>query len=126
MGGYLAANFNGEKLSRGSPDLEDFLSQNKFHPAVNYMPSRPETIHEWQQLLLSHDIMCLERRPHGRDIAAACGQLAKQSGKSDATVYETVHYYSEAVESNHTTEQLKKGEIGVMPVQAGINSHGCS
>jgi len=59
------------------------------HPAEFYQPSEPEAIQDMLEMLNSYGIRAYERRPHGRDISAACGQLAKIQ-KKDGSVFENV------------------------------------
>lgn len=68
----------------------DGIRPNKKHPAEDYQTSKAETIDRWLNQLQANDIRVYERRPHGRDISAACGQLAKIN-RSDATALESVN-----------------------------------
>lgn len=45
-----------------------------------YRPSSPERVESFRQILESKGIHAFVRRPRGRDILAACGQLAARSG----------------------------------------------
>ena len=45
-----------------------------------YQPSSPETIERFKNILESKGVHTYVRRPRGRDIFAACGQLAARSG----------------------------------------------
>ncbi|OLQ03515.1 Dual-specificity RNA methyltransferase RlmN [Symbiodinium microadriaticum] len=45
-----------------------------------YEEPSPQTVDDFLQILADSDIRVFERRHHGRDIAAACGQLAKLEG----------------------------------------------
>merc|ERR1711920_1196486 len=45
-----------------------------------YKPPSAERIDAFLKILVTSDIRVFERRHHGRDIAAACGQLAKLGG----------------------------------------------
>ncbi|CAD7939688.1 unnamed protein product [Amoebophrya sp. A25] len=59
------------------------------HPAEHYRPSKPEQIVWFCKTIEEHGIKAFERRPHGRDISAACGQLAKIN-KTDGSVFAEV------------------------------------
>ncbi len=58
------------------------------HPAEFYRPSEAEAIQSFLDTLTTNGIRAYERRPHGRDIAAACGQLAKIKKANDESVFE--------------------------------------
>ena len=46
-------------------------------PDIPYETPRPERVNKFQQILLDADIPVFIRRPRGRDIYAACGQLKR-------------------------------------------------
>jgi 23S rRNA (adenine2503-C2)-methyltransferase len=45
-------------------------------PGLNYHPPDAERVKRFKQILESHDVSAYIRTPRGRDIFAACGQLA--------------------------------------------------
>jgi 23S rRNA (adenine2503-C2)-methyltransferase len=46
-------------------------------PGISYAMPSPEDVNHFQQHLIDHDIPAFVRRPRGRDIYAACGQLKR-------------------------------------------------
>jgi 23S rRNA (adenine2503-C2)-methyltransferase len=50
-----------------------------------YLPSTPEAVARFQALLEAKGIPAFVRRPRGRDIYAACGQLAARGSENVAT-----------------------------------------
>ena len=46
---------------------------------LDYHPSSPEQVRRFKEILESHGISAYVRTPRGRDIYAACGQLAAKS-----------------------------------------------
>lgn len=70
----------------GRPVIVNLIPYNPFDGNVhNYATPEPERVDAFLQILAAGDIRVFERRHHGRDIAAACGQLAKLGGKAPAT-----------------------------------------
>lgn len=53
----------------------NLIPHNSAEP-LEYRPSRPEQVERFQQILESKGVSAYVRRPRGRDIYAACGQLA--------------------------------------------------
>jgi len=65
-------------LVKGRPVIVNLIPYNPFEENVyRYETPSPERVDTFQQILAAVDIRVFERRHHGRDIAAACGQLAK-------------------------------------------------
>jgi 23S rRNA (adenine2503-C2)-methyltransferase len=54
-----------------------------------YQPSAPETVDQFKSILESKGIRTYVRRPRGRDIFAACGQLAARQGTPIKTIETT-------------------------------------
>ena len=48
-------------------------------PELTYRASSPERINAFQRILVESDVPAFVRRPRGRDISAACGQLAARA-----------------------------------------------
>lgn len=51
-----------------------------------YHPSSPERVEAFREILESRRVRVFVRRPRGRDILAACGQLAARSGTGQALI----------------------------------------
>jgi 23S rRNA (adenine2503-C2)-methyltransferase len=49
-------------------------------PELPYQPSPMDRINQFQKVLAGRNIRSFIRRPRGRDISAACGQLAARKG----------------------------------------------
>ncbi|MBX7173309.1 MAG: 23S rRNA (adenine(2503)-C(2))-methyltransferase RlmN [Pyrinomonadaceae bacterium] len=76
---------------KDAQDLADLLNKHDLrrvkiniiphNPAepLEYKPSAPEQIERFQQVLAKNGIDSYQRRPRGRDIYAACGQLAAKT-----------------------------------------------
>ncbi|CAD7959656.1 unnamed protein product [Amoebophrya sp. A120] len=91
----------------------------KSHPAEHYRPSKPEQIVWFASEIEKSGIKAFERRPHGRDISAACGQLAKIK-KTDNSVFEEVgeiegnqkKYINKVVPLSREVVRTKKNQDG--------------
>eukprot|EP00435_Cladocopium_sp_Y103_P013636 s2978_g3.t1 len=71
------------------PVIVNLIPYNPFEGNIyGYEEPSPATVDEFLQVLAEGNIRVFERRHHGRDIAAACGQLAKLGG-TGATGLET-------------------------------------
>jgi 23S rRNA (adenine2503-C2)-methyltransferase len=53
---------------------------------LNYTASTPERVERFKAILESRGVSAYVRQPRGRDIYAACGQLAAKSGAAATTV----------------------------------------
>lgn len=72
-------------LLKDRPVIVNLIPYNPFEGnKFDYETTEPEQVDRLLQTLIRADIRVFERRHHGRDIAAACGQLAKIS-KTSAT-----------------------------------------
>jgi 23S rRNA (adenine2503-C2)-methyltransferase len=71
--------------------LANLLNRQGLHAKVNliphnpaeplpYQPSSPERVESFREILESKGVPAFVRKPRGRDILAACGQLAARSG----------------------------------------------
>ncbi len=56
----------------------NLIPHNSAEP-LEYRPSKPEQIERFQQILANKGVDAFVRKPRGRDIYAACGQLAAKS-----------------------------------------------
>lgn len=63
------------RLLRGIPAKVNLIPFNPW-PGTNYLPSTPERISAFAQIVREAGFGCPIRAPRGRDIMAACGQLA--------------------------------------------------
>jgi 23S rRNA (adenine2503-C2)-methyltransferase len=53
-----------------------------------YQPSSIERVEAFKQILEARRVLAFIRRPRGRDILAACGQLAARSASGEAPIME--------------------------------------
>jgi 23S rRNA (adenine2503-C2)-methyltransferase len=51
-------------------------------PGIAYSTPQPEQVAAFQQRLIAHGVPVFLRRPRGRDIYAACGQLKRTLAES--------------------------------------------
>lgn len=63
------------RILQGIPVKVNLIPFNSF-PSTSYQCSSDDTIEQFRQHLLQGGIMAMTRKTRGRDIAAACGQLA--------------------------------------------------
>merc|ERR1711974_44009 len=67
--------------------IVNLIPYNSFEEnAHGYSTPSPEEVDAFLQVLSEAGVRVFERRHHGRDIAAACGQLAKLGGRDSAVV----------------------------------------
>ena len=68
------------RLLEGRPVIVNLIPYNPFEGNIyGYEEPSAQTVDNFLQVLAEANIRVFERRHHGRDIAAACGQLAKLS-----------------------------------------------
>ena len=72
-------------LLEGLPAHVNLIPHNPF-PGSGLRPSPPDAVRRFQRQLAAAGIRCLVREPRGRDIAAACGQLAGLVAGASGTV----------------------------------------
>ena len=76
--------------------LANLINRYRFHAKVNLIPHNPadplpyqpppmDRVETFQSILESKGVHAFIRRPRGRDILAACGQLAARSSLADST-----------------------------------------
>lgn len=76
--------------------LANLLNRHELHAKVNliphnpaeplpYQPSSPERVDSFREILESKGVHAFVRKPRGRDILAACGQLAARGGIEKAS-----------------------------------------
>jgi 23S rRNA (adenine2503-C2)-methyltransferase len=63
----------------------NLIPHNPANP-LPYQPSAPERVELFRQILESKGVHAFVRKPRGRDILAACGQLAAQSAPLQVTI----------------------------------------
>jgi 23S rRNA (adenine2503-C2)-methyltransferase len=72
-------------LLAGVPSRVNLIPQNAF-PGSGFRPPPPERVVAFQARVLAGGLRCMVRWPRGRDIAAACGQLALAASPRAAAV----------------------------------------
>lgn len=69
-------------LVRGIPTKVNLIPYNE-NPGLGYAAPRPERVVEFQEALAARNLTVVVRKNRGRDISAACGQLAAEGGPGD-------------------------------------------
>ncbi len=69
------------RLLEGIPARVNLIPHNPF-PGSPLAPPPPERVLAFHRRVADRGVICLLRRPRGRDVAAACGQLALASSSS--------------------------------------------
>ncbi|HET6412668.1 MAG TPA: 23S rRNA (adenine(2503)-C(2))-methyltransferase RlmN [Anaeromyxobacter sp.] len=69
-------------LVRGIPAKVNLIPYNE-NPGLSFAAPSPEAVQAFQDLLVSRNLTAVVRRSRGRDISAACGQLAREGGPGD-------------------------------------------
>jgi len=69
-------------LVRGIPAKVNLIPYNA-NPGLPYVAPRPERVVEFQEALAARHLTVVVRKSRGRDISAACGQLAAEGGPGD-------------------------------------------
>jgi 23S rRNA (adenine2503-C2)-methyltransferase len=70
------------QLVRGIPAKVNLIPYNA-NPGLPYHAPSAERVVEFQEALAARHLTVVVRKPRGRDIAAACGQLAAEGGPGD-------------------------------------------
>ena len=70
------------RLLRGLPAKVNLIPYNE-NPGLGYAAPAPEQVTAFAELLAARNLTAVVRKNRGRDIAAACGQLAAQGGPGD-------------------------------------------
>merc|ERR1712203_108352 len=98
-------------LVKNRPVIVNLIPYNPFEENVyRYETPSPERVDAFQQILAASDIRVFERRHHGRDIAAACGQLAKIDKQAPAADIESLSYT--LARERHSTPATRKESTG--------------
>jgi 23S rRNA (adenine2503-C2)-methyltransferase len=69
-------------LLRGLPAKVNLIPYNE-NPGLGFAAPAPERVSAFQEVLVRRNLTVVVRRNRGRDIAAACGQLAAEGGPGD-------------------------------------------
>jgi 23S rRNA (adenine2503-C2)-methyltransferase len=70
------------RLLRGIPAKVNLIPYNP-NPGLGFDAPAPERVVAFQELLVARNLTAVVRKNRGRDIAAACGQLAAEGGPGD-------------------------------------------
>jgi 23S rRNA (adenine2503-C2)-methyltransferase len=70
------------RLVRDIPAKVNLIPYNE-NPGLGFSSPAPERVEAFRDVLLSRNVTAVVRRNRGRDIAAACGQLAAEGGPGD-------------------------------------------
>jgi 23S rRNA (adenine2503-C2)-methyltransferase len=70
------------QLVRGIPTKVNLIPYNA-NPGLPYSAPAPERVLEFQEALAARNLTAVVRKNRGRDISAACGQLAAEGGPGD-------------------------------------------
>jgi len=70
------------QLVRGIPTKVNLIPYNA-NPGLPYRAPAPERVVEFQEALAARNLTAVVRKNRGRDISAACGQLAAEGGPGD-------------------------------------------
>merc|ERR1719215_849089 len=94
-------------LLKGRPVIVNLIPYNPFDGnAHDYACPSSERVDGFLKILKDSEILVFERKHHGRDISAACGQLAKLSGPSPAGDIESL---STVVSKGTNGQQAERG-----------------
>jgi 23S rRNA (adenine2503-C2)-methyltransferase len=70
------------QLVRGMAAKVNLIAYNE-NPGLGFAAPAPEQVERFHAMLLARDVTAVVRRNRGRDISAACGQLAAEGGPGD-------------------------------------------
>jgi 23S rRNA (adenine2503-C2)-methyltransferase len=85
LGGVNDADADAERLAallRGIPAKVNLIAYNA-NPGLGFDAPAAERVARFRDLLLARNVTAVVRKNRGRDIAAACGQLAAEGGPGD-------------------------------------------
>jgi 23S rRNA (adenine2503-C2)-methyltransferase len=85
LGGVNDADEDAERLARllrGIPAKVNLIPYNE-NPGLGYAAPAPERVESFHRILLARNVTAVVRKNRGRDISAACGQLAAEGGPGD-------------------------------------------
>ena len=69
-------------LVRGIPAKVNLIPYNE-NPGLGFSAPAPEAVQAFLDALVAKNLTAVVRKSRGRDISAACGQLAKEGGPGD-------------------------------------------
>jgi 23S rRNA (adenine2503-C2)-methyltransferase len=69
-------------LVRGIPAKVNLIPYNE-NPGLGFTAPRPEAVQAFLDALVARNLTAVVRKSRGRDISAACGQLAREGGPGD-------------------------------------------
>jgi len=69
-------------LVRGIPTKVNLIPYNE-NPGLGFVAPAPDRVQAFQDHLVAHNLTAVVRKNRGRDISAACGQLAAEGGPGD-------------------------------------------
>jgi len=70
------------RLVKGIPAKVNLIPYNE-NPGLGFKAPAPGRVEAFQERLVAANVTAVVRRNRGRDIAAACGQLAAEGGPGD-------------------------------------------
>ena len=85
LGGVNDAPEDAERLARlirGIPAKVNLIPYNE-NPGLGFAAPAPGRVEAFQEILVRRDVTAVVRKNRGRDISAACGQLASEGGPGD-------------------------------------------
>ncbi|MFL5274738.1 MAG: 23S rRNA (adenine(2503)-C(2))-methyltransferase RlmN, partial [Anaeromyxobacteraceae bacterium] len=85
LGGVNDSDDDAARLARllaGIPAKVNLIAYNA-NPGLGYAAPEPARVERFRDLLLARNVTAVVRKNRGRDIAAACGQLAAEGGPGD-------------------------------------------
>ncbi len=85
LGGVNDTDADAERLAalvRGIPAKVNLIAYNE-NPGLGFSAPAPERVEAFQEILVRRNVTAVLRRNRGRDISAACGQLAAEGGPGD-------------------------------------------
>ncbi len=92
------------KILKGIRAKVNLIPFNSFENA-GYQRSSQARIDQFSQILISHGIVVITRRPRGEDIAAACGQLAGQVADRASRANHYIRMYERSLLSRRIETQ---------------------
>eukprot|EP00928_Gymnodinium_smaydae_P049770 TRINITY_DN3341_c0_g3_i1.p1 TRINITY_DN3341_c0_g3~~TRINITY_DN3341_c0_g3_i1.p1 ORF type:complete len:451 (+),score=105.33 TRINITY_DN3341_c0_g3_i1:43-1395(+) len=99
------------ELLRSRPVLVNLIAYNPFDGNEHgYTTPSRERIDAFWRILVSNELRVIERRHHGRDIAAACGQLANASAANRAGAGDIEGLGAAGVGAGKASTMAKKAE----------------
>eukprot|EP00933_Yihiella_yeosuensis_P039783 TRINITY_DN33947_c0_g1_i3.p1 TRINITY_DN33947_c0_g1~~TRINITY_DN33947_c0_g1_i3.p1 ORF type:complete len:442 (-),score=70.33 TRINITY_DN33947_c0_g1_i3:13-1254(-) len=99
------------QLLAGRSVIVNLIPYNPFEGNVHaYETPSAEAVDDFLKVLAKNDLRVFERRHHGRDISAACGQLAKLKAQPANADIENAHDFNQLSKDNFW-EEMKTGSM---------------